>query len=205
VWHRKLDNIRVLNTAELMGLGNTGNMTEEEATLRAEDLVHLWGTDPVHPTRDAYTNLGRALLQQAAPTPTGGSKRKADPEPGQDLDYSRERRDHSHESRMEGRDYSPESREGTIPDTATSYTVLADREGTIPVERPGEQGTIPVQRGGIFSQGTIPDTTAAVTGPPTEKGTTFRGILAPRVGGDGTPTRGAGASILSEIGLQSIN
>ena len=108
VWHRQLGNIRVINTAELMGLGNMGNMSDEEATIITEDLLGLWGTDPVHPTAEAYSNLGGALLAQAAPVLD--NKRKAetasansDPRAGSSKERGAERRDHSLET--SDRDY----------------------------------------------------------------------------------------------------
>ena len=109
VWHRQLAHIKVLNTGELMGLGNPGNMTDEEASIRSEDLLHLWGTDPVHPTKEAYMNLASSLLQQAAPTPVKGPKRKAETE--YNSDDSPERGDHSHGTRRQRGDHSHETRQ----------------------------------------------------------------------------------------------
>ena len=113
VWHRQLSSIKVLNTGELMGLGNIGNMTEDEAALVTGDVLELWGTDPVHPTPEAYSNLGAAIMLQAAPTPTKSNKRKAgeDPEPKEPHPRS-ERRSYLQEAASgsggSGRDYSPD-------------------------------------------------------------------------------------------------
>ena len=52
-----------------------------------EDRVRLWGSDPVHPSGEAYGNMAAAILElaakasEAAPvvnTPCRGKKRKAD-------------------------------------------------------------------------------------------------------------------------------
>ena len=47
----------LVNPLGAMGLGG-------QATL--EDRVHLWGTDPVHPTATAYDNLAREVLRLAS-------------------------------------------------------------------------------------------------------------------------------------------
>jgi len=63
VWHKRWKNVYVLNTAEIMGLG--GYLTPEEASLRLDDILDLWGEDdPVHPTPQAYANLAKNLLDQ---------------------------------------------------------------------------------------------------------------------------------------------
>jgi len=69
VWHKRWRNVRVINPTELMGAGTTGAMSDGELEVRLDDLVTLWGTDVVHPTRKAYENLAKNILLQAASIP----------------------------------------------------------------------------------------------------------------------------------------
>jgi hypothetical protein len=78
VWHKRWKNVTVVNTAELMGIG--GSYSVEESAARLKDVMELWGTaDPVHPTKEAYNNLAKAMLDLACAKAHGGED-----EPGQD-------------------------------------------------------------------------------------------------------------------------
>jgi len=65
VWHKRWKNVVVVNPADLMGIG--GSFSAEEEAIRMEDVRDLWGEeDPVHPTKQAYTNMATGLLEQVA-------------------------------------------------------------------------------------------------------------------------------------------
>ena len=64
VWHKRWKNVTVINTAESMGI--CGSYSVEESAVRLTEVMRLWGdSDPVHPSAEAYNNLGKAVLDLA--------------------------------------------------------------------------------------------------------------------------------------------
>ena len=58
-------------------------MTGEEADLRMGEMLKMWGTDPVHPTRAAYEHLAESLVDKiadvmevSAPAPDPGTNQR---------------------------------------------------------------------------------------------------------------------------------
>ena len=51
---RRIKNAKLVNPAVLMGL-----LTTPRA--RAERMAELWGTDPVHASKEGYTNLANSV------------------------------------------------------------------------------------------------------------------------------------------------
>ena len=51
---RRIKNAKLVNPAVLMGL-----LTTPRA--RAERMAELWGTDPVHASKEGYTNLAKSV------------------------------------------------------------------------------------------------------------------------------------------------
>ena len=101
-----------------MGVGTPGAMQEEEIDLRMDDLVRIWGTDPVHPSTVAYANLARNILAQAAMTPDG-NRGSGNPVERQ----SKRKREESHTER-------PSWARGSTTDvTRRSWTASGPREG----------------------------------------------------------------------------
>ena len=49
---RRIKNAKLVNPAVLMGLLTTP---------RAERMAELWGTDPVHASKEGYTNLANSV------------------------------------------------------------------------------------------------------------------------------------------------
>ena len=63
VWHRRWRNVIVVNPVDMMGMG--GSFSTEEAAIRMEAMMDLWGEDdPVHPSGQAYDNMANGLLAQ---------------------------------------------------------------------------------------------------------------------------------------------
>jgi len=72
VWHRRWKNVVVANTTELMDLGGPNSV--EEAAIRLPDLMDVWGdSDPIHPRKQAYDSLAKAMVELVRTKTLGGS------------------------------------------------------------------------------------------------------------------------------------
>jgi hypothetical protein len=58
---RKLKNVTVMNSTEALGI-IPGDHSSDEGLDR---IIALWGSDPVHPTREAYKRLANRVLARA--------------------------------------------------------------------------------------------------------------------------------------------
>jgi len=82
VWHKRWSNVVVINTAELMGIA--GKYSVEEAAVRLQEVMGLWGdVDPVHPKKEAYDNLAKAVLDLARTKALGNGDEAATTGEGQ--------------------------------------------------------------------------------------------------------------------------
>jgi hypothetical protein len=59
---RKLKNVSVLNSTEALGIIPSDQGSEEGL----DRIIALWGSDPVHPTREAYQRLATKIVTRAS-------------------------------------------------------------------------------------------------------------------------------------------
>jgi hypothetical protein len=81
---RKLKNVIVVNSTEALGIIPSDQGSESDEGL--DRIIALWGSDPVHPTREAYQRLAARIAARATeilaepemPTNAAQKKRKQD-------------------------------------------------------------------------------------------------------------------------------